>query len=146
MLQRTGAVGADPDSHVPRFTTRAEDHLAAQGCDSAACARALAAAGVPLLLTHGLADVTVDPRASHAIFDLSPGPLKAALWLRGADHHCRARLDTLLAFLCGTIPALLRSPPCAHAPPSGGRDGAAPAAAPAATTLGPIEWGEIRIV
>ena len=47
-------------------------------------------------MVHGLADVTVDPRASAAIFESAPGP-KAALWLRGADHHMRARFDELVA-------------------------------------------------
>ena len=58
------------------------------GSDSESCVRAFALASLPLLMVHGLADVTVDPLASAAIFESAAGP-KAALWLRGADHHMR---------------------------------------------------------
>ena len=75
------------------------------GCDSESCVRALADAGVPVLFTHGLADVTVDPNASKAIYDAAPGP-KTILWLDGADHHCRARFDELLGTLGAWIFAL----------------------------------------
>ena len=78
-----------------------------RGCDSESCVRALGTAGVPLVLTHGLADVTVDPRASEAIYDTAPGP-KAIAWLDGADHHCRARFDELLQLLQRWVPALVR--------------------------------------
>lgn len=78
-----------------------------RGCDSESCVRALGAACVPLLLTHGLADVTVDPRASEAIFDAATGP-KAIEWLDGADHHCRARFDELLGTLQSWVPTLVK--------------------------------------
>jgi len=76
------------------------------GVDSEGCVAALASAGVPLLLTHGLSDVTVDPGASKAIYDVATGP-KAILWLEGADHHCRARFDELLDALSRWVPALV---------------------------------------
>ena len=71
------------------------------------CVRALAAAQVPLLLTHGLADVTVDPGASRAIYEAATGP-KSILWLDGADHQCRTRFDELLGALSGWLPALVQ--------------------------------------
>ena len=80
------------------------------GRESFGCVRALARARVPLLLAHGLADVTVDPEASAAIFRMAKGP-KALLWLRGADHHSRARFDVLNRCLAEWVAALLRTPP-----------------------------------
>ena len=64
--------------------------------DSEGCVSAFASAGLPLMMIHGLADVTVDPTASQAIFERARGP-KAAAWLRGADHHMRARFDDVLS-------------------------------------------------
>lgn len=75
-------------------------------CDSESCVRALAEARIPLLLTHGLSDVTVDPRASQAIFDAATGP-KAMLWFENADHHYRARFAKLLEVLGRWVPALV---------------------------------------
>jgi pimeloyl-ACP methyl ester carboxylesterase len=76
------------------------------GTDSAACTRAFAAAQLPLLMVHGLADVTVDPKASAAIFDCATGP-KVAVWLRGADHHMRSRFDELIAILSNWMSGLV---------------------------------------
>ena len=59
-------------------------------------------------MVHGLQDVTVDPRASAAIFELARGP-KAAVWLRGADHHMRARFDEVVATLLAWVPALIQA-------------------------------------
>ena len=91
--------------------------------DSEGCVSAFASAGLPLMMIHGLADVTVDPTASQAIFERARGP-KAAAWLRGADHHMRARFDDVLSLLQEWIPQLLRhksdehlrAPP--HVPPA----------------------------
>ena len=59
-------------------------------------------------MVHGLQDVTVDPMASAAIFELARGP-KAAVWVRGGDHHMRSRLDEVVATLVDWARALLRA-------------------------------------
>ena len=100
------------------------------GVDSESCVDAFAAAGLPLAMIHGLADVTVDPEASAAIFARARGP-KAALWLRGADHHARARMDVVLETLGQWVPALLERPLPARVT-SLGPPGPLPAAAGAA--------------
>ena len=79
------------------------------GVDSESCVDAYAAAGLPLAMIHGLADVTVDPTASATIFARARGP-KAALWLEGADHHARSRADVIERTLIEWIPALLTRP------------------------------------
>ncbi|KAL1519110.1 hypothetical protein AB1Y20_003375 [Prymnesium parvum] len=76
------------------------------GCDSESCVQSLARASVPLLLTHGLADTTVDPEASRAIFNAATGP-KGILWLKGADHHYRTRSAVLLDSLSQWVPELI---------------------------------------
>ena len=76
------------------------------GLDSEACVDAYAAVGLPLLMAHGLADTTVDPRASQAIFGRAPGP-KGAVWLTGTDHQMESRYDDLLGLLLEWVPALL---------------------------------------
>ena len=58
-------------------------------------------------MVHGLQDITVDPAASAAIFALARGP-KAAVWLRGTDHHMRSRFDEVVAILVGWVTSLLR--------------------------------------
>ena len=82
------------------------------GVDSEGCVDAFAAAGLPLAMIHGLADVTVDPMASQTIFERARGP-KTALWLHGADHHMRARFDVVCTTLLQWLPALLSHTPCA---------------------------------
>ena len=79
------------------------------GVDSESCVDAYAVAGLPLCMIHGLADVTVDPDASAAIFARASGP-KAALWLEGADHHGRSRADVITATLVEWLPQLLQRP------------------------------------
>ena len=81
------------------------------GLDSESCVDLYAAAGLPLCMIHGLADVTVDPEASAAIFARARGP-KAATWLRGADHHARSRMSECILVIvdvfgatCGDGPA-----------------------------------------
>eukprot|EP00965_Chrysotila_dentata_P180337 5953813-Pleurochrysis_carterae.AAC.3 len=69
-----------------------EDGVSYSGLDSVSCVVALARHNVPLLMVHGLADVTVDPSSSASIFAGAPGP-KAAVWMHGADHQMRARFD-----------------------------------------------------
>ena len=76
------------------------------GLDSEACVDAYAAAGLPLLMAHGLADTTVDPRASQAIYGRAAGP-KGAVWLSGTDHQMESRSDDLLGLLLEWVPALL---------------------------------------
>ena len=89
------------------------------GLDSESCVDAYAAAGVPLCMIHGLADVTVDPEASRTIFERASGP-KAAVWMRGADHHARSRADDVITTLDDWVPALLeraaRMPPATLLP------------------------------
>ena len=88
------------------------------GVDSESCVDAYAAAGLPLAMIHGLADVTVDPRASATIFARARGP-KAALWLEGADHQARTRFDIVSRTLIEWLPLLLERPavhPAAEAP------------------------------
>jgi len=88
--------------------SRAAAHEGYQGCDSQGCVEAFEGAGLPLCMVHGLQDVTVDPMASAAIFELARGP-KAAVWIRGGDHHMRSRLDEVVAILVDWVPALLRA-------------------------------------
>ena len=78
------------------------------GCDSQGCVEAFERASLPLCMLHGLRDVTVDPAASAAIFELARGP-KTAVWLRGADHHMRSRSDEVVATLVVWLAALLRA-------------------------------------
>ena len=88
------------------------------GVDSESCVDAYAAAGLPLAMIHGLADVTVDPRASATIFARARGP-KAALWLEGTDHQARTRFDIVSRTLIEWLPLLLERPavhPAAEAP------------------------------
>ena len=108
------------------------------GADSEACVDAYAAAGLPLLMVHGQADVTVDPRASAAIFERAAGP-KAAVWLADADHQMASRFDELLGVLIEWVPALFAPPPPPEAPPEGLAEGVEPAAHPLAGLTG---WGE----
>lgn len=79
------------------------------GCDSATCTRALAEASIPLMMVAGLADTTVDPSSSSAIFEMAAPP-KAAVWFQGADHHMRSRFDEVVALLAQWIPVLHASP------------------------------------
>ena len=96
------------------------------GLDSESCVDALARAGTPLAMIHGLADVTVDPTASQTIFARAPGP-KAALWLEGADHQARTRFDDIVATLLNWLPALVARPlPHLSAAPDGAALGSAP--------------------
>ena len=88
--------------------SRAAAHEGYLGCDSQGCVEAFEAAGLPLCMVHGLQDVTVDPMASAAIFELARGP-KAAVWVRGGDHHMRSRLDEVVATLVDWVRALLRA-------------------------------------
>jgi fermentation-respiration switch protein FrsA (DUF1100 family) len=88
------------------------------GVDSESCVDAYAAVGLPLCMIHGLADVTVDPRASATIFSRARGP-KAALWLEGADHQARTRFDVVCSTLLEWIPALLQRPAIAPSAAAG---------------------------
>ena len=97
------------------------------GVDSESCVDIYASAGLPLAMIHGLADTTVDVRASQAIFERARGP-KAALWLENADHHARNRFDVVAKTMLEWVPALLLRPPISPGCLAGALPGALPRA------------------
>ena len=63
--------------------------------------------GIPLLLMHGLSDVTIDAESSAIIYESARGP-RSAVFLLDADHSLSSRFEDVLAILLGWVPGLLR--------------------------------------
>ena len=77
------------------------------GVDTVSCVDALSQAQLPLMLMHGLLDMTNDPEASALTYEASRGP-KTAVFVNDADHNMLRRYDDVLSLLLGWVPGLLR--------------------------------------
>ena len=77
------------------------------GCDTLSCLQAIGTARVPLLLLHGLRDVTIEPESTALVFEASKGPTAAVL-VQHADHMMRERFDDVLSLLLNWLPDLVR--------------------------------------